>query len=263
MVVPTMLTSPENIAVLIEALEVRFLANRGENLYFGLLTDFRDASAETLPEDEPLVNLARQGVEALNEKYRSSQGDIFFSSSPVPLESPRADLDGLRAQAWEARGPERLFAWLQGFLLGRRRRHRSFIGREVRDHPGHRYAIASRLGLATGGAMAHPLNRAWSIPANSAVCEGYGILQPRVAVSLPGTNRSRYAQLWGSDPGIDPYTQAVSDVYQDLVQEGSFIGKGIYEVDAFERALHEALPRKPDSQPRSSGRVLRPGRAVE
>ena len=74
------------------------------------------------------------------------------------------------------------------------------------------------------------------------VGEGYGILQPRVAVSLPGTNRSRYARLCGSEPGIDPYTRAVSDVYQDLFQEGSFIGKGIYDVDAFERALNGRFP---------------------
>ena len=72
--------------------------------------------------------------------------------------------------------------------------------------------------------------------------EGYGILQPRVAVSLPGTNRSRYARLFGSEPGIDPYTRAVSDVYQDLFHEGSFIGKGIYDVDAFERALKGRFP---------------------
>src|SRR4030043_540234 len=92
------------------------------------------------------------------------------------------------------------------------------------------------------GAMAHPLNRARFDEDQQRVGEGYGILQPRVAVSLPGTNRSRYAQLWGSDPGIDPYTQAVSDVYQDLFQEGSFIGKGIYEVEAFERALNGRFP---------------------
>src|SRR4030043_171656 len=92
------------------------------------------------------------------------------------------------------------------------------------------------------GAMAHPLNRARYDEDKQRVCDGYGILQPRVAVSLPGTNRSRYARLWGSDPGIDPYTRAVSDVYQDLFQEGSFIGKGIYEVDAFERALNGRFP---------------------
>ncbi len=92
------------------------------------------------------------------------------------------------------------------------------------------------------GAMAHPLNRARYDEDKQRVCEGYGILQPRVAVSLPGTNRSRYARLFGSEPGIDPYTRAVSDVYQDLFREGSFIGKGIYDVDAFERALNGRFP---------------------
>ena len=92
------------------------------------------------------------------------------------------------------------------------------------------------------GAMAHPLNRARYDEDKHRVCEGYCILQPRVAVSLPGTNRSRYARLFGSEPGIDPYTRAVSDVYQDLFHEGSFIGKGIYDVDAFERALKGRFP---------------------
>jgi hypothetical protein len=92
------------------------------------------------------------------------------------------------------------------------------------------------------GAMAHPLNRARYDEDQQRVCEGYGILQPRMAVSLPGANRSRYARLCGSEPGIDPYTRAVSDVYQDLFREGSFIGKGIYDVDAFERALKGRFP---------------------
>ena len=92
------------------------------------------------------------------------------------------------------------------------------------------------------GAMAHPLNRARYDEDKQRVVAGYGILQPRVAVSLPGTNRSRYARMCASEPGIDPYTRAVSDVYQDLFGEGSFIGKGIYEVDAFERALGGRFP---------------------
>ncbi len=92
------------------------------------------------------------------------------------------------------------------------------------------------------GAMMHPLNRAHYDAQQQRVTAGYGILQPRVAVSLPGANRSRYARLYGSDAGIDPYTQAVSDVYQDGFQEGSFIGKGIYEVDAFEQAVNGRFP---------------------
>src|SRR5665811_425331 len=83
------------------------------------------------------------------------------------------------------------------------------------------------------GTMSHPLNRAIYDEKKQRVCEGYGILQPRVAISLPITNMSFYARLYGSEPGIDPYTRAVSDVYQDVFGEGSFIGKGIYDVDIF------------------------------
>jgi cellobiose phosphorylase len=89
------------------------------------------------------------------------------------------------------------------------------------------------------GAMAHPLNKPLFDPRKQRVIDGYTILQPRVAVSLPGTNRSRYARIFGSNPGIDPYTRAVSDVYQDLFGEGSFIGKGIYDVDSFEQSLND------------------------
>jgi hypothetical protein len=90
--------------------------------------------------------------------------------------------------------------------------------------------------------MAHPLNRARYDEDKQRIAEGYGILQPRVAVSLPGMGLSRYARLFGSEPGIDPYTRVVSDVYQDVFGEGSFIGKGIYEIDAFERALKGRFP---------------------
>src|SRR5439155_1587723 len=94
------------------------------------------------------------------------------------------------------------------------------------------------------GTMAHPLNRPRFGGRAEAprVVEGYGILQPRVGVSLPGATRSRYARLFCGEPGIDPYTRAVSDVYQDLFGEGSFIGKGIYDVDAFEHVLGGRLP---------------------
>ena len=92
------------------------------------------------------------------------------------------------------------------------------------------------------GAIAHQLNQPRYDEQKQRVTEGYGILQPRVSVSLPGTNRSRYARMFGSSPGVDPYTRAVSDVYQDLFHEGSFIGKGIYDVDAFERSLNGRFP---------------------
>ena len=91
------------------------------------------------------------------------------------------------------------------------------------------------------GTMAHPLNRAHYDEKKHYVSNGYTILQPRVAISLPGTNRSRYAKLYGSEPGIDPYTRTVSDVYQDVFGEGSFIGKGIYDVDMFDAGSQWAI----------------------
>ncbi len=243
-VVPSMLTSPQNIAALIEALEVRSLANGDANLYFGLLTDFRDARAETLPEDEPLVSLARQGIEELNEKYRGPKGDIFFLFHRPRRWNPSE-------QMWMGYERKRgKLADLNSFLRGGAEDRFSVVVGATPVLAGVKYVITldsdtqmpRDAAWQLVGAMAHPLNRARFDEVKQRVCEGYGILQPRVAVSLPGTNRSRYARLWGSDPGIDPYTQAVSDVYQDLFQEGSFIGKGIYEVDAFERALKGRFP---------------------
>ena len=243
-VIPTMLTSAQNIEDLIEALEVRFLANRDENLHFGLLTDFRDAHEETIPEDEPLLRLAEKGIKDLNEKYGGAKCDTFFLFH--------------RPRRWNSRerrwmGYERKrgkLAELNSLLRGGSRERFSAVVGETAVLSNVKYVITldtdTQLPRDSArqfvGAMEHPLNRARYCDDKQRVCEGYGILQPRVAVSLPGTNRSRYARLFGSEPGIDPYTRAVSDVYQDLFGEGSFIGKGIYDVDAFELALNGRFP---------------------
>ncbi len=113
------------------------------------------------------------------------------------------------------------------------------------------------------GTMAHPLNRARYNQQQQRVCEGYGILQPRVAPSLPGANRSNYARMCGGEAGIDPYTRAVSDVYQDVFGEGSFIGKGIYDVDAFEQSLKGRFPENRILSHDLARRLLRPRRTFE
>src|SRR5690606_30898150 len=92
------------------------------------------------------------------------------------------------------------------------------------------------------GALAHPLNRAVYDVREGRVVRGYGILQPRVGVSLPSAYRPRFASIHSGHPGVDPYTTAYSDVYQDLYGEGSFTGKGIYDVEAFEEATHGRFP---------------------
>ncbi len=247
-VVPTLLTSAQNIEALIEALEVRFLANRDEHLQFGLLTDFRDAHEETLPEDEPLLLLARHRIEELNEKYRSvksgAKGDAFFLFHRPRRWNPRERL-------WMGYERKRgKLAELNSLLRGGGQDGFSPIVGPTDVLSSVKYVITldtdTQLPRDSArqfvGAMAHPLNRAHFDEERGRVTEGYGILQPRVAASLPGTNRSRYARLFGSESGIDPYTRAVSDVYQDVFGEGSFIGKGIYDVDAFERSLKGRFP---------------------
>ncbi|HLC40077.1 MAG TPA: glucoamylase family protein, partial [Methylomirabilota bacterium] len=243
-VIPTMLISAQNIEDLLEALEVRFLANRDENLHFGLLTDFRDAHEETILEDEPLLRLAQKGIEELNEKYRSAKGDTFFLFHRPRRWNPRERI-------WMGYERKRgKLAELNSLLRGGSGDRFSLVVGKTAVLSNVKYVITldtdTQLPRDSAwqfvGAMAHPLNRARYDEDKQHVSEGYGVLQPRVAVSLPGTNRSRYARLCGSEPGIDPYTRAVSDVYQDVFGEGSFIGKGIYDVDAFERALNGRFP---------------------
>lgn len=243
-VVPTMLTSNENIERLVDALEVRFLANRDKNLRFSLLTDFRDANEENLPDDIPLLSLARQRIEELNEKYGDSNGDTFFL-----FHRPRQWNSEERIWMGYERKRGKLAA-LNSLLRDGSKANFSLIVGDTEALSRTKYVITldtdTQLPRDSAwqlvGAMAHPLNHPQYDKNKERISAGYGILQPRVAVSLPGTNRSRYARMWGSDPGIDPYTRVVSDVYQDLFGEGSFIGKGIYEVEAFEQVLKGRFP---------------------
>ncbi len=242
-VVPTMITSTENIEQLVDALEVRFLANRDENLRFGLLTDFSDASEETLPEDKPLLWLARQNVEALNKKY-GGKGDNFFLFHRPRRWNPQER----RWMGYERKRGK--LAALNLFLRGGYRSDFSLIVGNTEALSKVTYVITldtdTELPRDSArqlvGAMAHPLNHPRYNANKKRIISGYGILQPRVTVSLPGANQSRYARMWSSDAGIDPYTRTVSDVYQDIFGEGSFIGKGIYDVDAFEQVLKDRFP---------------------
>ena len=243
-VVPTMLAEPGCVAALIEALEVRFLANRDPNLHFALLTDFRDAGEEVQPGDEALLRLARQGIEDLNARYRSPGGTAFFL-----FHRPRRWNSQDRLWMGYERKRGKLGA-LNAFLRGGAPDAFSLVVGDTKKLTNVKYVITldtdTQLPRDAArqlvGAMAHPLNRPRYYDAKERVCRGYGILQPRVGVRLPGGAQSRYARLFGNEPGIDPYTRAVSDVYQDLFGEGSFIGKGIYDVDAFERAVQGRFP---------------------
>ncbi len=247
--IPTMLLGEKNIAHILESIEVRFLANRDENLRFALLTDFRDAKTENLPDDEKLLDLVRNGIENLNEKYKNLlQGDIFFLFHRPRLWNPKENI-------WMGYERKRgKLSDLNAFLRGKTQWPSddlfSLIVGDTTILRNVKYIITldtdTKLPRDAAwqlvGTMAHPLNRATYDEKEKRVREGYGILQPRVSVSLPDVRRSLYSIMHGSSSGIDPYTRAVSDVYQDVFGEGSFIGKGIYDIDAFEKALNGNLP---------------------
>ena len=243
-VVPTMLVTVRGVETLLEALEIRYLANRDPQVFFALLTDFPDAPNERQPGDEELLRCVREGIRDLNRKYESDRSSIFYCFH--------------RARRWnEAEkvwmGYERKrgkLAALNRCLRGGGVAWFSEIAGDLAVLPHIQYVItldtdtqlppdSARQLAAT---MAHPLNRPVYDTQKGVVVEGYTILQPRVAVSLPKTNRSRFVKIFSGEPGIDPYTRMVSDVYQDVFHEGSFIGKGIYDVDAFERAVGGKFP---------------------
>ena len=242
-VVPTLLSSDDAIDSLLETLEIHYLANRDPSLHFALLTDFRDAPAAVLPEDEPLLDRVRRGLEALAKKYGSDRRDIFFL-----FHRPR--LWNEAENQWMGYERKRgKLAQFNSVLRGGPKNIFSLILGETAVLPAIKFVITldtdTQLPRDSArqlvGAMAHPLNRP-QLNSAGIVVEGYGIMQPRVGVSLPSAGRSWFVRLFAGDVGVDPYTKTVSDVYQDVFQEGSFIGKGIYDVDAFQQALAGRFP---------------------
>ena len=243
-VIPTMITSTKGVDQLIESLEIHHLANRDAHLHFALLTDFPDATTESMPSDADLLAHARTGVEMLNRKYPVGHHTRFFLFHRPRRWNPADNI-------WM--GYERKRGKLMEFnslLRGGSQGCFTEISGNTAILSAIRYIItldtdtqlprdaAQRL----AGTLAHPLNRPRIDPVRGVVSDGYGILQPRVGICLPSSRRSWFVRLLAGDVGIDPYTREVADIYQDLFREGSFTGKGIYDVDAFESALHGRFP---------------------
>ena len=242
---------------------MRFLANRDRNLHFALLTDFLDADQRALPDDDALLDARaarhRGAQRALRDRHAATASSC--STGRARWNPRERRLDGLRAQARQARGRS------TRFLRGGARddvlcassatpARWPTCATSSRSTPTPSCRATPR--ASSSARMAHPLNRAalrrgapaWSTRATASCSRAS-------ASACRAPARSRFARLFGGEPGIDPYTRAVSDVYQDLFGEGSFVGKGIYDVDAFERALGRPLAREPHPQPRPARRLLR------
>jgi cyclic beta-1,2-glucan synthetase len=243
-VIPSMFNDLKELAGLVENLEVRFLANRGTNIHFALLTDFKDAKEETLPGEQDLLRQARIKIEELNNKYGKDKNELFFLFHRPRKFNPKE-------KVWMGYERKRgKLAEMNALLRGRGKENFSMIVGDSTFFEQVKYVITldtdtqlpRDAAWKITGTMAHPMNHPHFSKRKQRVVEGYGILQPRVAVSLPSNESTAFARLHGNEPGIDPYTRAISDVYQDIFGEGSFIGKGIYDVDAFEKALSGRFP---------------------
>ena len=242
-----LLTTPDAIEAQIERLEIHHLASPEGDLHFALLSDWTDAATEHEAGDEALFMAASAGIERLNARYGPAPGGARF-------------LLFHRRRIWNP-GEARWIGWerkrgklheLNRLLRGATDTSFIGVGQELPLAPiGISYVVTldadTRLPRDTIrrliGKMAHPLNRPRLDQATGRVGEGYAVLQPRVTPSMPaGREGSRFQRVFSSVSGIDPYAAAVSDLYQELFDEGSYTGKGIYEIDAFETALAGRIP---------------------
>ena len=246
-VIPTLLTTPTTIAGQIERLEVHHLANADGYISFALLSDWTDSPSESVPGDEPLLATAANGIAALNRRYGPGpDGDRFMLLHRRRIWNP-----GQRTYiGWERKRGK--LHELNRLLRGATDTSFASVGGRAPAVPGGvRYVIVldadTRLPRGAAkrliGKMAHPLNRPTLDPHACRVIDGYAIMQPRVTPSMPtGGEGSLFQRVFSNTNGMDPYACAVSDVYQDLFGEGSYCGKGIYDVDLFEAALAGRIP---------------------
>jgi hypothetical protein len=241
--VPTLLLNEKQVHTLVEDLEVRFLGNHDANIHFALLSDLAD-SDHRASEDNPLIELCSSLIRELNQKYADRNKGSFFLLHRHRIYNPREK----GWMGWERKRGKLLD--LNKLLRGEYDSFPIKVG-DISLLSKVRFVITldSDTELPRGnayrmiGAMAHPLNQAIIDRDKNIVVAGYGILQPRVGVSVLSTAKSRLAAIYAGQTGLDIYTRAVSDAYQDLYGEGSFTGKGIYDVDTVHAVLDQRFPR--------------------
>lgn len=234
--VPSLIPSPSRAAELVEKLEVCYLANRQDNIYFAILGDFKDTTKEKEEADNAIIEESTKAINALNEKYN----DRFFYFHR------NREYNGVQRKwmGWERK--RGALCELNKFLRGGARFSHTVGNLGLIDNVKYVITLDSDTFLPIDaakkliGTMMHPLH----IPVieGGVVKEGYGVVQPRVSVDLESANKSLFSRVFAGQGGIDPYTTAVSDLYQDMFGEAIFTGKGIYDVDAFIKCLEDTIP---------------------
>ena len=242
-VIPTLLNDVVEIDSLLQQLELHFLRNANSALFFALLTDYADAPTQQTPDDEGLIKRAEAGISALNSKYRLGAPPFYLFHRERQWNEAQGSWIG-----WERKRGK--LVEFNHLLRGDDTTSYTVQYGDLSVLPHIKYVITLDADtiLPEGGArrlvatLAHPLNRAEYDPGSGKVVAGYSILQPRIEIKPASANRTRFTQIFAGDIGLDLYTHAVSDVYQDLFGEGSYVGKGIYDVDVLEACLANRIP---------------------
>ena len=242
-VIPTIISNTKKIKEMFDVLETFYIINKSDNLYFTLLGDAKTEDNEVMDYDKELTEYGKEYANKLNEKYKK---DIFYFI--------------YRKRVWHEGenkylGYERKRGALLQFnkiLLGEKVNEKKYFNANtLKDTDlGIKYVITldtdtklvlnSALNLV--GAMAHPLNKPILNKDKTKVIKGYALMQPRISVDIEATNRSLYSQIFAGIGGFDTYSSFAPNLYQDLFGEGSFVGKGIYDIEVFDKVLSNAFP---------------------
>lgn len=243
-VVPTILNNVQGVHDLVGSMEVYYLANKDKNIYFALLGDFKDSDYEVNDEDDKIVQAALNLIKQLNEKYCCGENNIFYFFS-------RFRQYNKKEKKWM--GWERKRGKLMEFnALIRDSKNTSYnvLSSDISKLKNIKYVITLDADTQLPrdcakkliGAMAHILNKPYMDLENNTVRRGYGLMQPRISVSTLSANKTMFSRIFSGETGIDMYTTAISDVYQDIFKEGIFTGKGIYDIDIFNLMLQGEIP---------------------
>ncbi|AWZ47783.1 cyclic beta 1-2 glucan synthetase [Clostridiaceae bacterium 14S0207] len=242
-IIPTLINSEKRINELLEKLEVYYLANQDENLYFAILSDFNDSKLKEEENDERIIEYALKAVKNLNKKYGFNKKEKFFFFS---RERKLNESEGYYL-GWERkRGKIMEFNQL---LRGKVDTSYNVFSSSIEELKDAKYIITldsdTELPRDSAkkiiGAMAHSLNKP-HFDEEGRIFRGYGLLQPKVSISTVSANKTMFSKIFSGETGIDTYSTAVSDVYQDLFDEGIFTGKGIYDIDVFMNTLEGEIP---------------------
>ena len=244
-VVPCLLENTDELNHLLQGLELYYLSNPDQQLTFALLTDFGDAPAQDMSDDEELIVLARAGVDNLNNKYAGTSPFYLFHRQRQwnPSEGVWMGWERKRGKLADF---NRLLLNLRADSPAalRETAYTTQVGdKSVLADVKYVITLDADTSLSQGSAnrliatLAHPLNQAEFAPERRMVVAGYTVLQPRVEIKPTSANLTPFSRTFAMNAGFDLYSFAVSDVYQDLFDEGSYVGKGIYDVAAFERSL--------------------------